>query len=178
MIDNIILKTDYHKAIDIKPYIKEWDLEEKVIRTSSVVHQLEILHNFSKLKDTFVYLQMYASYADGIGQLEIPYWYDGRVIIPKKLSSTVLEFVYNAQMNKQEYRNFIYNIFSSTGIYLSELTPQQMQEYYYDPSEQDVVNYLKNFIAFIDIDNDGSYMKLMYNPKKISQYIIKRIEQV
>lgn len=171
----LLLKTKYHAEFDMKKHTKDLVLEEKQISTKDVIQQIEILNKIGALKNAFIYIQVFPNYADNIGDLRIPSWYNGRFIFAKELSSIVVEFIYNAKLKEQEQRNFLYNLFSAAVIYISEFTPQQMQEYYYDPTEQGVVNYFKNFIAFIEIDNDGSYMNLIYNPKKISQPIIREL---
>jgi len=151
--------------------------EEFYLRfNENIYKQIFLLKNISNLGMN-IFIQTYSFYQDNVGAMQLPIWYNGRIISTKRLDSIVLEFKYDERMLERKNSNFIYTLFLSSRIYITHLSAQEIQEYYYEYSEEKLEKFLKSFIAVIDIDNDGSYMKFIsdkkYDLKKYTTKVLK-----
>lgn len=128
-------------------------------------NQIEQIKYLKKIynQEYYLYFHLYSFYQDQIGFLNVPHWYAGRLILGEKLSSLVLEFKYDERLLLEESNDFIQSLLWTTGIYVTKMNPDEMQKFYYKFNPDLIDNYCEKFVAFIEIDNDGSYMNISYN---------------
>lgn len=140
----------------------------------SVLAQIDIIRKLADIEEASIYFQLLATYADGIERLAIPRSYRGRVIFPQELGSIIIEMNKMSVEWAEEEEDFVLNLFWCTEIYLINADSQEVQDTYLSKSLTEKKLFSQKIISVIDVDNDGSQMKILYRKgTKIEQFLSK-----
>lgn len=159
MIQYVILQSTSYIGAEID--IEDWEYTELRFN-ENLAEQVSVIRQLADDLKMNIYFNLPAIYADNIQDLSMPQCYNGRIIFPRKLGGIILEFNQLKSDWIREETDFLLNLFFCTTVYLIDATSQEVQDIYLSDSIEEKKAFSAKIMCVIDVDNDGSQMKILY----------------